>query len=133
MKALWISCSRALPRDGEPVQFRVSSHEIGLRGTYAEGQFRSRWACYAARRIDSWHALDINPGTIAIPVVDPAHTEASVSLLKRLRGLIAGQRGVALQTTTPVRVGAREPSGAAPPMRIRVVRSHANDSNQMSS
>ena len=55
----WISSSARLPHAGALIQFMLDDRDVPMKGTYAEGVFRSRWGNYDVGCVRLWRAWDL--------------------------------------------------------------------------
>ena len=84
MQAPWIYSSTFLPYTGEPIDFLLEDRSQPMHGTFADGMFHSRWADYAADRVQSWHGSDADPSAEPLDIPNAAPRQVWVALLKRL-------------------------------------------------
>jgi hypothetical protein len=61
----WISSSARLPHVGTSIQFMLDDRDVPMKGTYAEGVFRSRWGNYDVGCVRLWRAWDLDPSAAA--------------------------------------------------------------------
>jgi hypothetical protein len=85
MQAPWIYSSTFLPYTGEPIDFLLEDRSQPMHGTFANGMFHSRWADYAADRVQSWRGSDADPSAapLELPKTEPLRQDW-VALLQRL-------------------------------------------------
>lgn len=60
MSTQWVGRTTGLPQEGQSVEFVLDGHDVAMGGTYATGNFRSRWSDYAIERVGSWRAVDLD-------------------------------------------------------------------------
>jgi hypothetical protein len=92
MQASWIFSSTFLPCTGEPVDFLLEDRSQPMHGTFANGMFHSRWADYAADRVQSWRGADSDPSAEPLDLPKAATTGSWVALLKRLPQVFSMRR-----------------------------------------
>jgi hypothetical protein len=126
----WIHSASFLPHTGEPIEFMLEEHGQSIYGTFANGEFHSRWADYDARRVASWRKSGV---AAAAPKKQPTAAPESTfgSALKRLIG--AGSRKPILTPLIVPRGRRRTTEAQANTTARNVPASGRVDSNQMSS
>jgi hypothetical protein len=129
MDSQWIHSASFLPYTGEPIEFMLEEHGESIFGTFANGEFHSRWTDYDARRVASWRELGAaSPAPTAEPTVAPAATFSSA--LKRLIRAVCG-RPILAPIMLP-RGRCRTTAAPANTTAPNVAASGRADSNQMS-
>ncbi len=61
MATYWILSSTYLPHRGETIDFQLDDREEPVHGTFADGNFHSRWADYSVDRVTSWRKAVVDP------------------------------------------------------------------------
>jgi hypothetical protein len=54
----WIPSARALPQEGQPVEFVLEYRDIAMRGVYRDRVFRTRWSRYEPAAICEWRCVN---------------------------------------------------------------------------
>ncbi|HMM65669.1 MAG TPA: hypothetical protein PKC03_01900 [Dokdonella sp.] len=54
MNADWTCSSKALPCEGQQVEFVLDHRGVAIEGAYTRQTFRSRWAEYVIERVLCW-------------------------------------------------------------------------------
>lgn len=78
MSANWIHSSKALPREGQHVEFVLDSRNVAMEGIYMHRTFFSHWAEYEVDQVRSWRRLVQGRHLAIIPALTRA-TRASSS------------------------------------------------------
>jgi hypothetical protein len=92
MQAPWIYSSTFLPYTGEPIDFLLEDRSQPMHGTFVDGMFHSRWADYAADRVQSWRGSDSDPSAGPLDIPKIATTGIWVAVLKRLPQVFSMRR-----------------------------------------
>ena len=109
MQTPWIFSSTFLPYTGEPIDFLLEDRSQPMHGTFANGMFHSRWADYAADRVQSWRGADSDPSAEPLEMPKAGTTGIWVALLKRLPNIFSMGRNASpmTQSHTHSRTNAR--------------------------